>query len=50
MKLTRREQNNFLLSSSMDKTVRLWHVSRDECLCAFQVGARGATAEGSAES
>lgn len=29
-------QNNFLLSSSMDKTVRLWHVSRNECLCAFQ--------------
>lgn len=29
-------KNNFLLSSSMDKTVRLWHVSRDECLCAFK--------------
>ncbi|BGP66361.1 hypothetical protein NBRC10512v2_007769 [Rhodotorula toruloides] len=29
-------KNNFLLSSSMDKTVRLWHISRDECLCAFQ--------------
>ncbi|KAM0789769.1 hypothetical protein ACM66B_006622 [Microbotryomycetes sp. NB124-2] len=29
-------KNNFLLSSSMDKTVRLWHVSRPECLCAFQ--------------
>ncbi|GAA6011196.1 hypothetical protein JCM10207_005535 [Rhodosporidiobolus poonsookiae] len=29
-------KNNFLLSSSMDKTVRLWHVSRNECLCAFQ--------------
>ncbi|KAK9454710.1 WD40-repeat-containing domain protein [Dipodascopsis uninucleata] len=29
-------KNNFLLSSSMDKTVRLWHVSRDECLCCFQ--------------
>ncbi|BFZ54133.1 hypothetical protein PYCC9005_001165 [Savitreella phatthalungensis] len=27
---------NFLLTSSMDKTVRLWHVSRDECLCCFQ--------------
>ncbi|KAI9014451.1 WD40-repeat-containing domain protein [Phycomyces nitens] len=25
----------FLLSSSMDKTVRLWHVSRQECLCIF---------------
>ncbi|EKV10659.1 WD repeat protein [Penicillium digitatum Pd1] len=29
-------KNNFLLSSSMDKTVRLWHVSRPECLCCFQ--------------
>ncbi|KAK4056393.1 hypothetical protein OIO90_002536 [Microbotryomycetes sp. JL221] len=29
-------KNNFLLSSSMDKTVRLWHISRSECLCAFQ--------------
>ncbi|KAL1297706.1 hypothetical protein AAFC00_006254 [Neodothiora populina] len=29
-------KNNFLLSSSMDKTVRLWHVSRDECLCTFK--------------
>lgn len=29
-------KNNFLLSSSMDKTVRLWHVTRDECLCCFQ--------------
>ncbi|KAH8144942.1 uncharacterized protein LAJ45_11063 [Morchella importuna] len=29
-------KNNFLLSSSMDKTVRLWHVSRNECLCCFQ--------------
>ncbi|KAG4031067.1 hypothetical protein MFRU_010g01920 [Monilinia fructicola] len=28
-------KNNFLLSSSMDKTVRLWHVSRPECLCTF---------------
>ncbi|KIW86038.1 hypothetical protein Z517_01432 [Fonsecaea pedrosoi CBS 271.37] len=29
-------KNNFLLSSSMDKTVRLYHVSRLECLCAFK--------------
>ncbi|KAI9718020.1 MAG: hypothetical protein M1812_004278 [Candelaria pacifica] len=29
-------KNNFLLSSSMDKTVRLWHVSRKECLCCFK--------------
>ena len=29
-------KNDFLLSSSMDKTVRLWHVSRKECLCIFQ--------------
>lgn len=29
-------KNNFLLSSSMDKTVRLWHMSRPDCLCAFK--------------
>lgn len=28
-------RNHFLLSSSMDKTVRLWHVARVECLCTF---------------
>ncbi|ODQ65240.1 WD40 repeat-like protein [Nadsonia fulvescens var. elongata DSM 6958] len=28
-------KNNFLLSSSMDKTVRLWHVDRSQCLCSF---------------
>lgn len=29
-------QNYFILTSSMDKTVRLWHISRRECLCCFQ--------------
>ncbi|KAK6431595.1 hypothetical protein LTR95_012241 [Oleoguttula sp. CCFEE 5521] len=29
-------KNNFLLSSAMDKSVRLWHVSRQECLCTFK--------------
>lgn len=29
-------KNNFLLSSSFDKTVRLWHVSREECLVTFK--------------
>ncbi|PGH04613.1 hypothetical protein GX51_03446 [Blastomyces parvus] len=29
-------KNNFLLSTSMDKTVRLWHVTRNECLCCFK--------------
>nr|BAE24167.1 unnamed protein product [Mus musculus] len=29
-------KNYFLLSSSMEKTVRLWHISRRECLCCFQ--------------
>ncbi|PNY24671.1 WD repeat-containing protein [Tolypocladium capitatum] len=29
-------KNNFLLSSSMDKTVKLWHMSRKECLCSFK--------------
>lgn len=28
-------KNNFLLSSSMDKSVRLWHMSRSDCLCTF---------------
>lgn len=31
-----RSKNYFVLSSSMDKTVRLWHISRRECLCCFQ--------------
>uniref|UniRef100_A0A914XFA4 WD repeat-containing protein 44 n=1 Tax=Plectus sambesii TaxID=2011161 RepID=A0A914XFA4_9BILA len=29
-------KNYFILSSGMDRTVRLWHVSRPECLCCFQ--------------
>lgn len=29
-------KNNFLLSSSMDKTVQLWHLSRQESLCIFK--------------
>ncbi|EPZ32433.1 WD40 repeat-like protein [Rozella allomycis CSF55] len=29
-------KNNFILSSSMDKTVRLWHITKRECLCVFQ--------------
>ncbi|CDW51845.1 WD repeat containing protein 44 [Trichuris trichiura] len=29
-------KNYFVLSSSMDRTVRLWHISRLECLCRFQ--------------
>ncbi|KAF3896580.1 WD domain G-beta repeat [Trichophyton interdigitale] len=31
-------KNDFLLTTSMDKTVRLWHVTRDECLCCFKHG------------
>ncbi|KAI9296276.1 WD40 repeat-like protein [Neoconidiobolus thromboides FSU 785] len=29
-------KTGFLLSSSTDKTVRLWHVNRAECLCVYQ--------------
>jgi WD40 repeat protein len=29
-------KSNFVLSSSMDKTVRLWHVSRNDCLQYFR--------------
>ena len=28
--------SNFLLSASLDMTVRLWHVSKPNCLCIFQ--------------
>ncbi|CAJ0935163.1 unnamed protein product, partial [Mesorhabditis belari] len=29
-------KNNFVLSSGMDRTVKLWHITRTECLCCFQ--------------
>ncbi|KAK5966952.1 WD domain G-beta repeat protein, partial [Trichostrongylus colubriformis] len=29
-------KNYFILSSGMDRTVKLWHLSRGECLCCFQ--------------
>lgn len=29
-------RSNFLLSASVDKSVRLWHVSRDDCLQVFR--------------
>ncbi|KAI1724397.1 WD domain, g-beta repeat domain-containing protein [Ditylenchus destructor] len=29
-------RNYFLLSSSIDRTVKLWHLTRNECLCCFQ--------------
>ncbi|TYZ67561.1 hypothetical protein PybrP1_012459 [[Pythium] brassicae (nom. inval.)] len=29
-------RSNFILSASMDKTVRLWHISREDCLHVFQ--------------
>ncbi|KAI8890219.1 WD40 repeat-like protein [Backusella circina FSU 941] len=29
-------KNNFLLSSSMDNTVRLWHIEKNVCLCVFR--------------
>lgn len=28
-------QSNFILTASMDMTVRLWHLKRRECLCVF---------------
>ncbi|CDU24150.1 uncharacterized protein SPSC_02779 [Sporisorium scitamineum] len=32
-------KNNFLLSCSSDKTARLWHPNRSECLCTFSTSA-----------
>uniref|UniRef100_A0A183BSH4 WD repeat-containing protein 44 n=1 Tax=Globodera pallida TaxID=36090 RepID=A0A183BSH4_GLOPA len=29
-------RNYFLLSSGMDRTAKLWHLNRNECLCSFQ--------------
>ena len=29
-------RSQFLLSASMDKTVRLWHISMDDCLRVFR--------------
>ncbi len=29
-------RHNFLLSASMDRTVRLWHLTQSECLCVFE--------------
>lgn len=29
-------KNYFVLSSGMDRTAKLWHISRNECLCCFQ--------------
>ncbi|VEU24302.1 DEKNAAC105613 [Brettanomyces naardenensis] len=31
-------KNNFLLTSSEDRTVKLWHVERNECLRSFKLG------------
>ena len=30
-------RSQFMLSASMDKTVRLWHISMDECLRVFRL-------------
>ncbi|KAJ1030153.1 hypothetical protein NDA16_001065 [Ustilago loliicola] len=32
-------KNNFLLSCSSDKTAKLWHPNRNECLCTFTTSA-----------
>jgi WD40 repeat protein len=29
-------KSQFVLSASMDKTVRLWHISMDDCLRVFK--------------
>ena len=29
-------KSGFLLSASLDCTVRLWHISNDNCLCVFK--------------
>jgi len=29
-------KNNYIITSSIDKTVRLWHISQMTCLCLFQ--------------
>uniref|UniRef100_A0A915DG97 WD repeat-containing protein 44 n=1 Tax=Ditylenchus dipsaci TaxID=166011 RepID=A0A915DG97_9BILA len=29
-------RNYFILSSSIDRSVKLWHLTRNECLCCFQ--------------
>ncbi len=33
-------KSQFLLTASMDKTVRLWHISMDDCLRVFKCAAR----------
>ena len=33
-------KSQFLLTASMDKTVRLWHISMEDCLRVFKCGPR----------